>query len=157
MLALAAAAIEDAFRLRVSNLTCAAVAAGALFAVVLQGFSPALWQNAVIFAGILALGTLAFGAGWLGGGDVKLLAALGLWVNLEGALGLLAAVFLAGGVLALGSVTLRAVPGVRFRTSAKDRRIPYAIAIAVGALIAFGLQLEHSPATVRASASFTSS
>jgi prepilin peptidase CpaA len=150
MLGLVAAAIEDALRLRVSNLTSAAVVAGALVAGVLQGLSPALWQNAAIFLGILALGTLAFGAGWLGGGDVKLLAALGLWVNLEGAMLLLAAVFLAGGVLALGSPILRAMPGVRFRTSAKDRRLPYAIAIAVGALIAFGLQLEHSHATLQA-------
>ena len=69
MLALGAAAVEDALRFRISNLTCGAVLGAALVAIAVHGFSPGLWQNAAVFAAILALGTLAFAAGWMGGGD----------------------------------------------------------------------------------------
>src|SRR5207302_10328007 len=47
-LALVAAALEDGLRLRISNLTCAAVVIGALVAAGFHGFSSALWQNVVV-------------------------------------------------------------------------------------------------------------
>lgn len=136
---LAAAAIEDARRLRISNLTSAAVAAGALVAMAVAGLSLDLWQNVVMFAALLVLGTVAFGAGLMGGGDVKLFAALGLWVDLRGGLGLITAVFLAGGVIALAYVLAR-----KLRRSGRAKGpapgIPYGIAIAAGAAILMGLQ-----------------
>lgn len=137
MIVLAAGAIEDAVRLRISNLTCLAVVAGAIVGVVLQGFSPVLWQNVAVFVLILGLGTAAFAAGILGGGDIKLLAGLGLWVNFRGVIPLVSAVFLAGGVVALLYLASRAI--IRAK-SVKSRRIPYGIAIAMGAVLAFGLQ-----------------
>jgi prepilin peptidase CpaA len=143
---LAAAAIEDAVRLRISNLTCLAVVAVATMAVVFQGFSPAFWQNAAVFFLILGLGTAAFAAGMLGGGDVKLLAALGLSVNFRGAVALVSAVFLAGGVLALLYLASRAI--IRANSS-KTRRIPYGVAIAMGAVLAFGLQRGDLPSQKR--------
>jgi len=145
-LVLAAAAIEDAVRLRISNATSLAVFAGAIVAAAVQGFSPALWQNAAVFVLILGLGTAAFAAGALGGGDVKLLAGLGLWVDFRGAVALISVVFLAGGVLALVYLASRAVIGAN---SVKSRRIPYGIAIAVGAVLAFGLQLGDLPGQKR--------
>jgi prepilin peptidase CpaA len=138
LVALLAAVIEDAIRLRISNPTCVAVFALAIVAMVVHGFELALWQNAVVFVVILALGTLAFGAGWLGGGDVKLLAALGLWVDFRGAMLLLAGTFIAGGVIAIIYLAARMV--VPRRDKARERRIPYGLAIATGALIVFGLQ-----------------
>jgi prepilin peptidase CpaA len=138
LLALAAAAIEDGLRLRISNLTCLAVLLLGLAAAMLHGLSAGMWQNLLVFAALLVLGTLAFSAGALGGGDVKLLAALGLWVDLRGALWLLAGVFIAGGVLALLFIAGRRILRLNARRDRSDRRIPYGIAIVAGTL-AFAL------------------
>jgi prepilin peptidase CpaA len=142
-LALAAAAIEDAARLRISNFTSIAVAAAALVAMALAGFPLALWQNALVFVLLLAAGTMLFASGKVGGGDVKLLAALGLWVDLRAAVSLLVAVFLAGGILALGFIAARMMSG---KGSGRRRRadrpgIPYGLAIVAGAVLVFAIQL----------------
>ena len=138
LLILLAAAIEDAVRLRISNPTSLAVLVTAIIAMGIHGFPLTLWQNAVVFIAILGFGTLIFGAGWLGGGDVKFLAALGLWVDFHGALVLLAATFLVGGVLAVFYLSARMV--TRRRKADVGRQIPYGLAITAGALVAFGMQ-----------------
>jgi prepilin peptidase CpaA len=139
MLALAAAAVEDAVRLRISNLTCAIVFACALLAMGFHGFSWTLWQNAVVCIAILAVGTAAFSAGWLGGGDIKLLSAIGLWMDLRAAAGLLAAVFIVGGLVALIYMAARRMAGSNRDKS--DRRIPYGLAIVAGAVFIFATQI----------------
>jgi len=137
---LVAAAVEDAVRLRISNATPVAVLVLALVTMAIAGFPATLWQNAVVFAFFLIGGTFIFATGQMGGGDVKLLAALGAWVNLMGALSLLASVFLTGGILALGYIIFRRISG---RRSAKESKagIPYGVAIVAGALFAFAMQL----------------
>lgn len=130
--AMAAAAIEDAARLRISNTTSVAVLIGALVAVGIEGPSWALWQNFAVFLIILLLGTAAFAAGWLGGGDVKLFAALGLWFDFSAASAFVVLVFLSGGLVAIGYLMARPFRGKA--TDKKSRRIPYGIAIAVGAV-----------------------
>lgn len=128
-----AAAVEDGARLRISNLTSLVVVLGAIAAAMVGGPTWSLWQNVAVFLIVLALGTLAFSAGWLGGGDVKLFAAAGLWFDLSSALWFVAAVFLAGGVVAVCYLLSRP-----FRRTAAggrmNRRVPYGIAIAIGAL-----------------------
>lgn len=133
---LAAAAGEDAVRLRISNVTSGAIALLAVASVAIGGPDWDLWQNLVIFSAILALGTAAFAKGLLGGGDVKLLAALGLWTPLKLALPLLTAIFLAGGAIALLAMLYWQLrkPG---SSSTKTRRIPYGLAIAIGTAIVF--------------------
>ena len=140
-MALAAAAIEDAVRLRISNLTCLAVILAALVAMTLAGFQLSLWQNAVNFLVALAAGTLLFATGKIGGGDVKLLAGLGLWVNLAGGVWLLAAVFLAGGVFALLFIIFRMFKGRKTGRNNRGAAIPYGLAIVAGALFVFATQL----------------
>ncbi|HXH53936.1 MAG TPA: prepilin peptidase [Sphingomicrobium sp.] len=138
---LAAAALEDAVRLRISNLVSAAVLVLAFVAIAVVGPQPGLWQNAAVFAATLVVGTLLFARGVLGGGDVKLLAATALWFDLGGAFRLLVCVALAGGLLALFILGLRLV---RWSEGARERvvilkakgGIPYGIAIAVGAAAA---------------------
>jgi len=136
--ALLAAAIEDAMRLRISNLTSLAVFVGAIVAAVVEGPGWELWQNGAVFAILLVLGTAAFAAGWLGGGDVKLFAATGLWFDLGSALPLVSTVFLAGGLVAICYVLSRPL---RRRVAGKPKwgRVPYGIAIAVGALTMIAL------------------
>jgi prepilin peptidase CpaA len=131
--AITVAAIEDAIRLRIHNVTCAMIAAGAVGAMIAVGPTLALWQNLLVCAIILALGTAAFAGGLFGGGDVKLLAAIGLWLDLRGGSMLFMAVLLAGGLVAVAylaaNMLRRSNPGLR------SRRIPYGIAIALGTLL----------------------
>jgi prepilin peptidase CpaA len=140
--ALLAGAIEDAVRLRISNITSLVVLAAGICAAVLAGPSLSLWQNGLVFCVILALGTAAFAAGALGGGDVKFLAALGIWVDLIGGVWLVAMVFIAGGFLGAAYIASRP-----YRRN-KKQRIPYGIAIAIGAFAVMAMSrgwLQHHP------------
>jgi prepilin peptidase CpaA len=131
--AMAAAAVEDAARLRISNLTVLVVLVAAIAAMLIAGPSWALWQNLLVFAVMLGLGTVAFSGGWLGGGDVKLFAAAALWFDLRSAPAFVVIVLVSGGVVAVAYLLSR--PFRRVPPAAKkDRRVPYGIAIAVGAL-----------------------
>jgi prepilin peptidase CpaA len=142
---LLAAAAQDAAQLRISNVIVGLVFAGALIAMIIVGPRLALWQNLAVFTGLLAIGIPMFAAGKLGGGDVKLLAATGLWFDLAGAFQMFVAVLIAGGLLAMLVLALRL-----FGWSESARRrvimlrpkagIPYAVAIAAGALLTIGLQ-----------------
>jgi len=138
--AIVAAAIEDAMRFRISNVTCLVVLLAAVVAMGAHGFPLSLWQNALVFVAVLALGTPLFAAGKMGGGDVKLLACLGLWVNFGAAVWLLVATLVAGGVLALGFIAARPL---RAGNAGKpvSRNIPYGLAIAAGACLTFASQL----------------
>lgn len=144
-LLLVGAAAEDAVRLRISNVTVLLVIGGAIAAAIVAGPEFRLWQNLAVFAGVLAAGTPLFAAGKLGGGDVKLFAAAGLWFDLLGAAGLLLAVALSGGVLAL-LILLARMPNwsedARRRVVAlrPGGGIPYGVAIAAGTVITMALQ-----------------
>lgn len=75
-----------------------------------------------VFAGLFALG-------WMGGGDVKLLAALALWLPAALFLKLLVIMSLIGGVL-----TLAVVARHRLRKLTTNPEIPYGVAIACAGL-----------------------
>ena len=124
------AAIQDIVRRQISNWLCLAVIATAIVAAIVIGPTLALWQNGLGFVLLLALGTPLFAAGWLGGGDVKLLASLGLWANFAVILPLIACILVGGGVLAAISLAVRGG-----RTARRAKGIPYGVAIAVGAAI----------------------
>ena len=145
---LIAAAVEDVLRLRVSNVTILAVIATAGVAVGLVGWSPTLWQNLLVFVVLLAAGTLLFASGKVGGADVKLLAAVGLWMDLERAFMLLPAVFISGGFLALFVLFPRLLPRRANGPALHDRKraVPYAVAIAVGALLVIAFQRQEAAA-----------
>ena len=137
---LVAAAAQDAAKLKISNLLVLAVLLGGVVSAVLSGPRFEIWQNLALFALFIAIGIPLFATGKLGGGDVKLLAAVGFWYDFQSALGLLLAVVIAGGILALVMVSLRMVrwsEKARERIIVLQRRkgIPYAIAIAAGALM----------------------
>ena len=138
---LIAAALEDALRFRISNLACALVFVAALAAMGLHGLSWSLWQNALVCLAILTVGTMAFAAGWLGGGDIKLLAAIGLWLDLRSALGLIAAVFIAGGLVALAYILVRRIVPSRRKLDRRHSRVPYGLAIVAGAAFIFTIPL----------------
>ena len=136
--ALAAAAIEDFLRLRISNITCLAVFVTALLAMAFHGFSFDLWQNALVFLVLLVAGTFLFSANKMGAGDVKLLASLGLWMDIRAGIWLLALTLLSGGFLALIYIAMRYFRGDRGKSS---KGIPYGLAIVAGAGLVLAAQL----------------
>ena len=143
VLAMLAAAAEDAWRLRISNITCGVVLVTAIIAMALHGFPLALWQNAVVFIVVLILGTFLFASGQMGGGDIKLLACLGLWMNFMAAIWFVASTLIAGGILALGFIATRPLRRKRNERTGRpvSRNIPYGVAITAGACLIFAGQL----------------
>ncbi|MFC5388025.1 prepilin peptidase [Brevundimonas bullata] len=98
----------------------------------------------------LAVAALLIGAGmfalkWLGGGDAKLMAAVTLWLGLSGALSFLLFTAMVGGGLCLGLILARAhlqvyaLNGPVWITRLLEPKgdVPYGVAIAVGALLAY--------------------
>lgn len=140
------AAFEDAVRLRISNSACLAICCCAIVGMALNGFPLALWQNVTVFLLVLAIGTAAFAAGWLGGGDVKLIAAIGLWFDLRSAVALIAAILIAGGVVAVVYIAARSVKGIRSDSKSRGGKIPYGIAVVVGTLLVMAIQLRSERA-----------
>ena len=80
-------------------------------------------------AGVFALLAAAFYAGMMGGGDVKLAAALALWFSPASTLKFLVLMSLAGGVLTLAVMALH-----RLKRCEGRPEIPYGVAIAFGGL-----------------------
>lgn len=142
VLLLSAAAVQDVYQLRISNLF--PVAVFLLFPVyaIAKGPDATIWQNGVVFLVILALGILAFGAHWLGGGDVKLLAATALWFDISGAAWLIGAIAILGAAIALIFMLFRRIipEPVLLRSGMVSLKrsgpIPYGIGIAGGAIAA---------------------
>ncbi len=136
-LLLLAAALEDMWRLEITNILSGGVAIAAFVAVAIDGPIIGLWQNLLLFAAVLAVGTMLFARGVMGGGDIKLLAASALWFDLSQGWKMLVAVALAGGLVTIATMLLRLLPWpdkVRPHLALVRRRdwIPYAVAIAAG-------------------------
>jgi prepilin peptidase CpaA len=91
---------------------------------------PDVGLQVAIAAGVFALLAAAFYAGMMGGGDVKLAAALALWFSPLSTLKFLIFMSIAGGLLTLVVVGLH-----RLRKQAGKPQVPYGVAIAVGGLI----------------------
>lgn len=80
----------------------------------------------LVFAGTFALGLM-------GGGDVKLIAALALWLPAWEMARLLALMALAGGVLSLAALGFH-----RLRSREGQPEVPYGVAIAFAAIVCLG-------------------
>ena len=139
--ALLAAAAEDFIRLKISNITCLVVLVTAVVAMLLQGVSVALWQNAVVFLVLLGIGYVLFATNKVGGGDVKFLASLGLWVDIGAAFWLVVTTLLVGGLLAIVYLAVRYGRSAGTGKKYQSKGIPYGIAIAAGAALIFSGQL----------------
>jgi prepilin peptidase CpaA len=136
LLCVAGAAIADVRHFEIPDGWSIAVAA--LFAVFAVTASPPepWWAHAAAGAAVFVGGALLFSRGWLGGGDVKLLAACALWSGFSGLAWLLLGTVFAGGVLALAALVGRwlardaAYPGFK-----RGGPLPYAVAILGGAAL----------------------
>lgn len=134
LLLLVIAAIGDIRKYTIPNRLCIAVAALALpyWITVSLGQNEALLpllgiQTGVAFL-VLAAFAVLFALGAMGGGDVKLIAALALWIPATRILELLFLIALFGGALALILILVRKVRGDT------SRAVPYGVAIAAGGI-----------------------
>lgn len=136
------AAVYDVRSYRLPNWLMASGAVVGVGCSALLGGVAGLEQ--ALYGGLLgiALLFLPFAARAMGGGDVKFLGALGCflgpiscaWALLYGAV--------AGGAL---SLVVYCLPGVTPPGEAKKRRkVPYGVALAVGAIVAYQLRGPHS-------------
>lgn len=135
-----AATVEDIRRRRISNwIPAALVAAGLATAIVDRGWRGGLSSVGGALAGF-AVFFVFYWLGGMGGGDVKLMAGFGAVVCLERLVAAALWTSIIGGLLALAVVTASAAKR-RISRGAKDsdaapKAIPYAPAIALGALVA---------------------
>jgi prepilin peptidase CpaA len=155
-----AGAVVDVRSARIPNrLTYTTLLMALLLRVTLLGV-PGLKSGllGLLISGGLFLFLFALGA--MGGGDMKLIAAVGAWVGSTQVLTLILSAAMAGGVLALGRMILskslaqhlrnaghlvyyRLTSGIQIHPelnvqSAGSLRVPFGVAIAVGALSCFG-------------------
>jgi prepilin peptidase CpaA len=132
VLLLVSAGIEDARIREIANWKNAAIALMAPLWWVVIGLSP--WPHMAIQIGIaavvLALFCVAFHFGQMGGGDVKLIAALALWLPFAPLMQMLLLMSVLGGALTL-------VMLIEHKLRKKERvlEIPYGVAIAIAALL----------------------
>jgi len=131
-LLLVSVGIEDARAREIANWKNAAIALLAPLWWWANGLS--LWPGvALILAialGVFVLFALAFRVGWMGGGDVKLIGALALWLPPLPLVNMLMLMSLIGGGLTLLLLGERAV-----RRAKGGIEIPYGVAIAAAALL----------------------
>lgn len=124
---------------RIPNRLTVAVAVLALPFWWFAGLQP--WPDIAVQLGLALLVLLAFNLvfqlGWMGGGDVKLLAALALWLPPKAMLMLLVIMSVAGGVLTI-FYALRHRRAKATGTAEGPVEVPYGVAIVFGGLWLIG-------------------
>jgi len=159
LVACAIAVVTDLRSRRIPNALTAALATAALGIHAVQGPGSLALAFATLVA-VMLLGFVVFSFGWLGGGDVKLLASGAAALSLPDAVPFLVYTAVGGGVLALAVATatgrlgnvlhsvaliLRpfAYKGTKAVPPANPITLPYAVAIAIGAT---AVALSHTAA-----------
>ncbi|MBC7477914.1 MAG: prepilin peptidase [Pseudorhodobacter sp.] len=141
------AGLGDLATMRIPNRVVVTILLGYAVLAPLSGFSLAQLALGLVAASVVFL--LAFGAfacGWMGGGDVKLMAAAALWLGLPQMVAFLLWTSIAGGLLTLALMAYRSLPltqmafdatGWASRLHLDRTRVPFGVAIAAGSLIVF--------------------
>ncbi len=131
LLLLLSAGIEDARTREIAdhkNIAIALLAPAWWWAC---GLTPSMMAvQAAVAGGVFALFFLAFCMGQMGGGDVKMLGALALWLPPGAVLAMLVVMSLLGGVLTLAMLADR-----WWRRTTATVEIPYGVAIAMAGML----------------------
>ncbi len=132
------AAAGDIRTRTIPNWLNGAIALAAIPFWIVSGLSlwPGIASQIAAASAVFALFAIAFYVGAMGGGDVKLVTALALWLHPGAVLKLLIIMSLAGGVL-----TLAMVARARLAKAASQPEIPYGVAIAFGGFWLIGERL----------------
>lgn len=158
LVASAAAAYTDVRTHRIPNaLPIALCTAGAIATAVRDWHD--LGMFAILAIAVLLLGTVLHSLRFLGGGDVKFIAAASATYGIHDAPAFVLATILAGGVIALiyatargrlaqtvtnlQSMALPALAGVRPTPIEHGTKMPYALAIFAGAIVVALMHLMH--------------
>jgi prepilin peptidase CpaA len=148
-LLLLVAAISDIARMEIPDTVSVVLVATYPLAALAVGLPLMdIGVNLAVGAALFALGFGLFCLGVFGGGDVKLIAAAGVWLGLAGMPAFALSMALLGGVLALVVLTARrfatpspAQPAFLNRLVDKANGVPYGVAIAGGGW----LSVAHTP------------
>jgi prepilin peptidase CpaA len=145
-IALLLAAATDLRRRQIDNGLNAAIALGAPLFWWASGLP--LWPGVALQLGfataafLLLAGLFALGA--MGGGDVKLLAALALWLPWRPFLHLIVLTALLGGVLTIGCLLVHAA-----RRRPQSLQVPYGVAIAAAGWWVLAAEFADAPGQLR--------
>jgi prepilin peptidase CpaA len=140
---MAFAASSDLFTMTISNRVSLALVAGFLALALLSGMAPYdILSHVTAGAIVLAVAFFCFAMGWVGGGDAKVVSAAALWFGFDHLMDFLLYASLFGGALTLLLLQFRQWPlpyafagqSWLLRLHDKESRIPYGIALAIGAL-----------------------
>lgn len=141
------AALKDVTSYTIPNWISLGLIAAFVPAAAVSGASlPVIGLCLATGLGALLLGMGMFAAGWIGGGDAKLFAAAALWLGWPATFPFMLVTGLAGGALTLAILGLRSgwlepilagSPAWVRKLGAQGGDIPYGVAIAIGALVAF--------------------
>lgn len=140
-----AAGIRDAMSYTIPNWISAVLVAVFPLAALAVGLPlPTMGLHLGVGVAVLVAGMVMFALRWVGGGDVKLLAAAALWVGWPGVTTFLLTAALAGGALATVLILMRSAlfrplallgPPWVARLAEPGEPVPYGVAIAAGALV----------------------
>jgi prepilin peptidase CpaA len=140
---MAFAAVNDLFRMTISNWISLVLIAGFVLLATFGGMSlHGIAMHVTAGLAVLAVGFAAFALGWIGGGDAKLAAATALWLGFDHLLVYLVYAAVAGIPLVLLIMFFRSWPLPAMllshewaqRLHDSKRGVPYGVALAIGAL-----------------------
>ena len=138
--------LHDLTTMKIPNWVSLALLAAFLPAALLAGLSwTAFALHLAVGVAVLFVGAGLFALRWVGGGDAKLMAGAALWLGPGALLPFLVFVALAGGVFCLLLMSARtwcqpyagSAPGWAARLIQPKGDVPYGVAIAIGAVLAF--------------------
>jgi len=139
-------ASSDLLTMTISNRISLALVAGFLVLALLSGMGfYDIAMHATAGLTVLAIAFLCFAMGWVGGGDAEVVSAAALWFGFDHLMNFLLYASLFGGALTLLLLQFRqwplpyALAGQTWliRLHAKENRVPYGIALAIGALMIY--------------------
>jgi prepilin peptidase CpaA len=143
---MAFAAASDLFTMTISNRVSMVLIAGFFALALASGMAPYdVLTHVGAGALLLVISFTCFAMGWVGGGDAKVAASVGLWFGFAHLMNFLLYASLFGGALTLLLLQFRQWPlpyglaGQAWlaRLHAKESGIPYGIALALGALMVY--------------------
>ena len=140
------AGLKDLTSMKIPNWISGLLILGFFPAALLLGLTvPEIGIHLAVAVAALLIGMGLFALNLLGGGDVKLMAAACLWLGLAGSGVFVLATAVVGGVFSLALLVSRAWlqpyvgagPGWLVQLMEPKGHIPYGVAIAIGALVAW--------------------
>lgn len=144
--ALVVAAATDLAERRISNRLTLALALCYPLVAFTIGLGPGeIAQGVMVGIGLLAFGFALFAFNIIGGGDAKLIAAIGPWMGFAAFPEFMLFTAFAGGFLSIGVIALRGLrsqlaaggPAWLTRILPEEAGLPYGVAIAAGGLFAY--------------------